>query len=225
MYAKQKDWASLIEILHISSLIHDDILGFDLIWKRKLILSIDNAPTRRGLVSTHEEYGKKNAGFGADFMIGRGYFIIICIFSYSIIWRVQKISDMAEPHLFQVYATIMDNLTSVYIINSISVNNKKKGEYIQARKNKDYENIEALLRDYIIKSYYKTGSLISNSCRGVCLIAKQDQDIQTAAFKFGQHIGIAFQLIDDILDYTRTTQELGKEALSDLKEVFAELLF
>jgi len=175
-YSNQKDWASLIEILHISSLVHDDIL--------------DNATTRRGLTSTHTEYGKKSAGFGADFMIGRG---------------VQKISDMEEPHLFQVYATIMDNLTS--------------GEYIQARKNKDYENIEALLRDYIIKSYYKTGALISNSCRGVCLIAKEDHEIQTAAFKFGQHIGIAFQLIDDILDYTRTTQELGKEALSDLKEV------
>jgi len=174
-YAKQKDWASIIEILHISSLVHDDIL--------------DKAPTRRGLKSTHEVYGTKNACFGADFMMGRG---------------VQKISDLEEPNLFQVYATIMDNLTS--------------GEYIQAKKNKDYENIEALLRDYIIKSYYKTGSLISNSCRGVCLIAKEDHAIQKAAFKFGQHIGIAFQLIDDILDYTRTSQELGKEALSDLKE-------
>ncbi|RZJ90924.1 MAG: hypothetical protein EOO20_06700 [Chryseobacterium sp.] len=36
---------------------------------------IDNAPTRRGLVSTHVEYGKKDAAFSADFMIGRGYIL------------------------------------------------------------------------------------------------------------------------------------------------------
>lgn len=79
--------------------------------------------------------------------------------------------------------------------------------------------MDRLLKDYIIKSYYKTGSLISNSLRGVCLISKEDLEIQTLAFKFGKHIGIAFQLIDDILDYTMTTKDLGKEALSDLKEV------
>jgi len=49
--------------------------------------------------------------------------------------------------------------------------------------------MDQLMRDYLIKSYYKTGSLISNSCRGVCLISKQDKAVQEAAFKFGKHIG------------------------------------
>ena len=58
-----------------------------------------------------------------------------------------------------------------------------------------------LLKDYMIKTYYKTGSLISNSLRGVAMISGQNLEVQTLFFRFGQHIGIAFQLIDDILDY------------------------
>jgi len=80
MYANQKDWASLVEMLHISSLIHDDIL--------------DSAPTRRGLESTHYKYGVKNACFGADYMIGRGFYLRFIqvlrdnlVFKRLLLWR------------------------------------------------------------------------------------------------------------------------------------------
>ena len=82
-----------------------------------------------------------------------------------------------------------------------------------------------LLKDYMIKTYYKTGSLISNSLRGVAMISGQNLEVQTLLFRFGQHIGIAFQLIDDILDYTKSAQILGKPALSDLKEVRITKMF
>jgi len=49
--------------------------------------------------------------------------------------------------------------------------------------------MEKIFKDYIIKSYYKTGSLISNSCRGVCVIAQENSEVQTSAFNFGKHIG------------------------------------
>lgn len=50
-------WAAVIEIMHIASLIHDDIL--------------DNSKTRRGLITVHEAYSKKLATFAGNFLIGR----------------------------------------------------------------------------------------------------------------------------------------------------------
>jgi len=174
-FITQKNWAAVIELLHMSSLMHDDV--------------IDNATSRRGLISVNHKYGSYGACFGANFIVGR------C---------VQKIGEFNNIHMFQVYGKIMDDLTS--------------GEYIQARKNKNFDDFDRILKDYIIKSYYKTGSLISNSLRGVAILHRESLEVQTQAFLFGQHLGIAFQLIDDILDYTKSSKVLGKEALSDLKE-------
>lgn len=59
---------------------------------------------------------------------------------------------------------------------------------------------------------------MAHSCRGVCILNGEDLETQTKCFRIGQHLGIAFQLIDDILDFTITTEELGKNSLSDVKE-------
>ena len=99
---------------------------------------------------------------------------------------------------------IMDNLTA--------------GEYIQAIKNRNFSNMDQLLSDYLIKSYYKTASLMAHSCRGVSLLNGKGLGEQEKCFRIGQHLGIAFQLIDDILDFTVSSEELGKNSLSDVKE-------
>ena len=70
----------------------------------------------------------------------------------------------------------------------------------------------------MIKSYYKTASLMAHSCRGVCLLNGGAFTTQEKCFRIGQHLGIAFQLIDDILDFTSSSEELGKNNLSDIKE-------
>ena len=93
-----------------------------------------------------------------------------------------------------------------------------KGEYIQAIKNRNFEDMPKLLTDYMIKSYYKTASLMAHSCRGVCLLHNGSLELQDKCFKIGQNLGIAFQLIDDILDFTVSTEDLGKNSLSDIKE-------
>jgi geranylgeranyl pyrophosphate synthase len=55
----QKIWAAVIEMLHVASLVHDDIL--------------DASDTRRGLPSSHTIYGKHRATFSANYLIGRAY--------------------------------------------------------------------------------------------------------------------------------------------------------
>lgn len=68
------------------------------------------------------------------------------------------------------------------------------------------------------KTYYKTASLIANSLRGVCELAGITNILfQDLSFRIGLHLGMAFQLIDDILDYTSDLDNLGKSTLSDLK--------
>lgn len=54
----------------------------------------------------------------------------------------------------------MDNLTA--------------GEYIQAAKNRNFNDFYKLFTDYLVKSYYKTASLMAHSCRGVVIL---DQDL------------------------------------------------
>ena len=61
------------------------------------------------------------------------------------------------------------------------------------------------------------------SCKSAALLAshERDSDIAVAAEKFGYHFGLAFQVIDDLLDFTGSTDALGKPALSDMEQGLA----
>ncbi|XP_028760540.1 solanesyl diphosphate synthase 3, chloroplastic/mitochondrial-like isoform X2 [Neltuma alba] len=80
---------------------------------------------------------------------------------------------------------------------------------------------------YMQKTYYKTASLISNSCKAIALLAGQTSEVATLAFEYGKNLGLAYQLIDDVLDFTGTSASLGKGSLSDIRHgiVTAPLLF
>ncbi len=64
----------------------------------------------------------------------------------------------------------------------------------------------------------KTASLISGACACGAIIAQADPHIESALTQFGLNIGIAFQLIDDLLDYTSSEAEFGKPVGKDLRE-------
>ncbi|KAL1344473.1 hypothetical protein AAHE18_08G048900 [Arachis hypogaea] len=80
---------------------------------------------------------------------------------------------------------------------------------------------------YMQKTYYKTASLISNSCKAVAVLAGQTAEVAMLAFDYGKNLGLAFQLIDDVLDFTGTSASLGKGSLSDIRHgiVTAPILF
>lgn len=58
---------------------------------------------------------------------------------------------------------------------------------------------------------------MSLAWRGVGVIHEFDEDKQRSLFDFGAHFGIAFQVADDILDFTQSSEALGKPAFNDLK--------
>ena len=50
------------------------------------------------------------------------------------------------------------------------------------------------LQEYITKSYYKTASLLSNSCRSAAILSAACDETQEIAFEFGKHLGLTFQV-------------------------------
>jgi all-trans-nonaprenyl-diphosphate synthase len=69
---------------------------------------------------------------------------------------------------------------------------------------------------YLEKSYCKTASLIANSARAAGVLSGLPPTQLDGLYRFGRQLGLAFQVVDDILDFTSSDQQLGKPAASDL---------
>jgi octaprenyl-diphosphate synthase len=67
-------------------------------------------------------------------------------------------------------------------------------------------------------AYRKTACLFSGCARLGAVLGKQSKEIEEALAGYGRNAGLAFQLVDDLLDFTASPEELGKPVLSDLKE-------
>jgi len=64
----------------------------------------------------------------------------------------------------------------------------------------------------------KTGLLMSAACAGGAIVSEAEKEAMDNLRQFGLNLGIAFQLIDDLLDYTSSEEELGKPVGKDLRE-------
>jgi octaprenyl-diphosphate synthase len=67
-------------------------------------------------------------------------------------------------------------------------------------------------------AYRKTACLFSGCARLGAVLGKQPEHIEEALTEYGRNAGLAFQLVDDLLDFTASLEKLGKPVLSDLKE-------
>ncbi|WP_320674422.1 solanesyl diphosphate synthase [Prochlorococcus sp. MIT 1341] len=70
--------------------------------------------------------------------------------------------------------------------------------------------------NYLEKSYCKTASLIANSAQAAGVLSNQSEDRLQLLHHFGRQLGLAFQVVDDILDFTGSEKQLGKPAANDL---------
>jgi len=78
------------------------------------------------------------------------------------------------------------------------------------------DDLNERFNHYLLKTYRKTASLIAYSCQSISLLGGCDDRIQEAMYNYGKNIGIAFQLVDDALDFISTSEILGKPAGADL---------
>src|SRR6185295_12172207 len=95
-----------------------------------------------------------------------------------------------------------------------------EGEVLQLYYNGNPSMSEA---EYLKIVEYKTAGLIAAACRMGAILADAPEAQQDALFRFGRHLGIAFQVADDTLDYTANREHLGKSLGQDLRQGKATL--
>lgn len=153
---------------------------------------IDNAITRRSSSSANTQFGNKMAVLAGDFLLGRASVAL---------------ARLRNPEVIELLATVIANLV--------------EGEFMQLKNTASDESSPVFTDDtityYLQKTYLKTASLISKSCRAAALLGNSTPDIVEAAYSYGRNLGLAFQLVDDMLDYTVNSTEFGKPAGADLE--------
>ncbi len=164
--------ATLVELLHTATLIHDDV--------------VDEAKTRRGIPSINAVWKNKAAVLIGDYLLSKGLLISL---------------DNNEYDFLQV--------------TSEAVRRMSEGELLQIQKARNFDSTE---ETYFKVISDKTASLIKTCCKLGALSGTNDQSYIEALSVFGENIGIAFQIRDDILDYTGRKKLLGKSTGNDLKE-------
>lgn len=153
---------------------------------------IDHSVARRSAPSANIEFGNKMAVLAGDFLLGRA----------SV-----GLARLRDPEVTELLATVIANLV--------------EGEFMQLKNTAQDEKNPSWTEDtvsyYLQKTYLKSASLISKSCRAAAILGGSTPEVVEAAYLYGKNLGLAFQLVDDMLDYTISGEELGKPAGADLE--------
>ena len=110
------------------------------------------------------------------------------------------------------YLANLDNLEVIKLISQV-IADFADGEISHAASLFD---ASVTLDKYLEKSFYKTASLIAASCRGAAVFSECSEEEKKAMYEYGKHLGLAFQVVDDILDFTQSSAKLGKPQGQDL---------
>src|SRR5690606_31851244 len=162
--------ASLVELLHTASLVHDDV--------------VDNANERRGLFSVNALWKNKVAVLVGDFLLAKGLLL-----------------------------SVNNNEHKLLKIVSHAVEQMSEGELLQIEKARKLDIKEEIYYEIIRK---KTASLIASCCAsGACSAGASDEIVEKMRL-FGEKIGLAFQIKDDLFDFG--LDDVGKPVGNDIKE-------
>ncbi len=162
--------ATMIELLHTATLIHDDV--------------VDDADRRRGFFSINKVWKNKASVLLGDFLLAKGLLVAVESEEFELLKVLSTaVKHMSEGELRQLKASKLQNLTE----------------------EKYYQIISE-----------KTGSLLVACCECGAISASATPEIRTRMHEIGYHIGLAFQIRDDLLDYSQ--RQTGKSAGNDILE-------
>ena len=168
--AKTYQAASLVELLHTATLVHDDV--------------VDDANERRGFFSVNALWKNKVAVLVGDYMLSKVLLLSVENKNYRLLEIISKaVQDMSEGELLQIEkARKLDITEEVYF--------------------------------EIIRQ--KTGSLVATVCEAAASSVDRE-DLAANMRRFGELVGLAFQIKDDIFDYGTST-DIGKPTGLDIRE-------
>lgn len=123
------------------------------------------------------------------------------------------VGDFLYTRSFQMMVEL-DQMKIMKILSDCT-NIVAEGEVLQLMNCNDADTTE---ESYMQVIYCKTAKLFEAATRLAAVISKQPQEIEEAMQTYGMHLGTAFQLVDDIMDYTADAKEMGKNVGDDLAE-------
>ena len=163
--------ASLIELLHTATLVHDDV--------------VDDSNLRRGFFSINALWKNKIAVLVGDYLLSRGLLISV---------------EKKEFELLEIVSN--------------AVREMSEGELLQIEKARKLDIDESIYYEIIRQ---KTASLIASCCAVGASSAKTDKPTVSLMHQFGENVGIAFQIKDDLFDYEKNLKT-GKPSGIDIQE-------
>lgn len=164
--------AAIIEFIHTSTLLHDDV--------------VDESDMRRGKETANNVWGNQAAVLVGDFLYSRSFEMMV---------------DVGSMRVMEILAQTTNTIA--------------EGEVLQLLNCHDPDTTEARYMEVI---HSKTAKLFEAACQLGAVLAGLDQSVEQAMAAYGMHLGTAFQLIDDVLDYTADAEEMGKNVGDDLAE-------
>jgi octaprenyl-diphosphate synthase len=162
--------ASLVELLHTATLVHDDV--------------VDDSMERRGFFSVYALWKNKVSVLVGDYLLAKGLL-------------------MSLDH---------DDFKILHILSD-AVRKMSEGELMQIEKSRSL-NLKEEIYFEIIRN--KTASLLASACSAGGWSTSRDDAIAEKLRQFGENTGIAFQIKDDLFDYS--SDNVGKPTGNDIKE-------
>jgi len=131
-------------------------------------------------------------------------------------WNLQK-STMCGDYILAVGSKLLAQTGNQEVVTILSqvLADLVQGELQQLQQTEEDENER--FEQYLNKSFNKTASLMTYSCQANAVLSGANEEEVQAAYKYGRNIGIAFQLVDDLLDFVSSADQLGKPAAADMK--------
>lgn len=163
--------ASLVEILHTATLVHDDV--------------VDDSLERRGFFSVYALWKNKASVLVGDYLLAKGLLL-----------------------------SLDHNDHEILHILSDAVRKMSEGELLQLEKARTL-NLQEDIYYEIIRN--KTASLLASACSAGAWSTTQDKEIAEKMRQFGEKVGMAFQIKDDLFDYSASAR-IGKPTGNDIKE-------
>lgn len=164
--------AASIELLHIATLIHDDV--------------IDEAPARRGVPTIHTRYGVKDAVLAGDWLFSRCF---------------RLASESSSPSNAVLLAGLVGAVCSEEIHQGM-----------------DRFRWPRSSRNYLRKIAGKTSALFSLALRAGAMETKATARVVASLTRIGYDVGMAFQIMDDVLDYDSSACAMRKPVANDVRE-------
>jgi geranylgeranyl diphosphate synthase, type II len=165
---------------------------------------MDNDDYRRGKLANHKVFGEALAVLTGDALL-----------SYALEFILLNTKGVSDDRLLRVMQTLIQEVGVSGLVGGQVVDIESEGRY----------DVDLATLEFIHS--HKTGALIDAAVVTGSILAGADEDTITRLSEYAQRIGLAFQIVDDILDVTGAAQELGKTPKKDeiaRKATFPRLL-